>query len=255
MTKQTQWHVSKLIAHRGASVIAPENTLASLIKAHDLGAKWVEADVRLTLDGEAVIFHDAKLDRCTNGRGLVSKTPYSVIAELDAGSWFSPQYAGEKVPTLEEWLQVAAKAEFGIVLDLKGSWHEAKRLADYVSVLLARHWTSRGLPRPLISSESPSCLRAMAAQQLGWDLAYIMQREQGSWEKLVEKLQCIAVHVDHQTISERWLQEIKKRELHIAAYTVNDPLRAQQLFDWGVDSIFSDDPRLLAAPELSKETH
>lgn len=243
MTKHNPWHVAKIIAHRGASAIAPENTLAALVRAHELGATWIEADVRLTLDGEAVIFHDADLDRCTNGRGLVRKTQYSIIASLDAGSWFSPQYAGERIPTLDEWLQAAAQRGLGIILDLKGSWHEAKRLADHVSVSLARHWHGK-LPRPLISSESVSCLKAIKAQQLEWDLAYIMQRERGRWIKVVEQLRCIAVHVDHQYLSEHWLNQLKKHGLHIAAYTVNDPLRAQQLFDWGIESVFSDDPCL-----------
>src|SRR5476651_1884741 len=105
MKNYKPWPVSKLIAHRGASAVAPENTLIALEKAHELGAAWIEADVRLTLDNEVIIFHDDTLNRCTNGRGLVRKTPYSVIAGLDAGSWFSPAYAGEKVSTLDQWLQ------------------------------------------------------------------------------------------------------------------------------------------------------
>lgn len=244
MIDKTPWPVSKLIAHRGACAVAPENTLAALYKASELGASWIEADVRLTLDNEAVIFHDSTLERCTNGRGLVRKTPYEVITGLDAGSWFGAKYAGEKVPTLDQWLQAAAKLKCGIILDLKGSWHEAKRLADHVSVSLSRYWRS-DLPRPFISSESVSCLRAVAAHQLGWNLAYIMQQERRGWEKIVERLDCIAVHIDHQFISERWLNQLKKQQVHIAAYTVNDPVRAQQLFDWGIESIFTDDPRLL----------
>jgi glycerophosphoryl diester phosphodiesterase len=237
------WPVAKLIAHRGASAVAPENTLAALAKAHELGAAWVEADVRLTLDGKAVIFHDARLDRCTNGRGAVEKTPYSVIAQLDAGSWFSPQYAGEKIPTLDEWLRFAAERNFGIILDLKGNWFNAKRLADHVSASLVQYWDHH-LPPPLISSESKRCLRALAAQQMDWQLAYIMPREKGRWARFVEKLNCLSVHVDHQQMSVRWIQRLKKQGLHIAAYTVNEPTRAQQLFQLGVDSIFTDDPRL-----------
>lgn len=244
MTKITSWPVAKLIAHRGASVIAPENTLVALEKARELGATWVEADVRLTLDNELIVFHDATLDRTTNGRGLVRITPYSVIAHLDAGSWFSPQYAGEKVPTLAQWLQAAAKLELGIVLDLKGGWQQAKRLADLVSVALSRYWGSH-LLQPIISSDNPVCLRAMAAQQLGYELAYIMRGKKSGWVKRIKQLHCIAVHLDHEFISERWLHQLKEQRLHIAAYTVNDPLRAQQLFMWGVDSVFTDNPLLL----------
>lgn len=243
MKKNNAWPVAKLIAHRGASRVAPENTIAALAKAHELGASWIEADVRLTLDGEAVIFHDAELGRCTNGRGPVRKTPYGVIAQLDAGSWFSPLYAGEKIPTLEEWLRFAAERGCGIILDLKGNWQDAKRLVDHVSVSLARCWGSH-LPPPIISSDSESCLKAAAALQLGWGLAYIMPREHRRWKKIADKLNCVAVHLDHEFISERWIQQLKKQGLHIAAYTVNDPARAEQLFNWGVDSIFTDDPLL-----------
>jgi glycerophosphoryl diester phosphodiesterase len=247
MKEKNNWQVSPIISHRGASAIAPENTLAALRKAHELGGAWVEADVRLTLDGQPVMFHDSTLNRCTNGRGLLRKTPYGIIADLDAGSWFSPQYAGEQIPTLDQWLQTAAELGMGIILDLKANRLEARRLADLVSVSLSRYW--RGdLPRPLLSSTSPSCLRALANTQQGWDLAYIMGDEPRSWKKLVKELQCIAVHVDHQSISDRWLQQIKELKLHVAAYTVNDPLRAQQLFDWGIESIFTDDPELLSHP-------
>lgn len=245
MIEKTPWPVAKLIAHRGAAAVAPENTLLALVKAKELGATWVQADVRLTLDGEAIIFHDATLDRCTNGRGLVRKTPYAVIAGLDAGSWFGAKYTGEKVPTLDQWLQVAAAQKVGIVLNLHANWFAARRLVDHVISSVSRHWRSH-LPLPLIASESVSCLRRMAAQQLGWNLAYVMPEERRGWKKVVSQYPCSAVHLDHQFISDRWVHELKKQKLHIAAYTVNDPDRAQQLFDWGIDSVLTDDPRLLS---------
>jgi len=238
------WPVSKIIAHRGASAFAPENTLAALEKAHELGAEWVEADVRLTLDNEVIVFHDETLDRCTNGRGLVRRTPYAVIAELDAGSWFAAKYSHEKIPTLAQWLSTAARLKLGIILDLKGRWYEARRLADMVSVALSRYWPSQ-LSHPIISSGNVSCLRAVARQSLGYDLAYIVQGEKKRWVKVVEKLPCFAIHLNHEFISERWLNELKQKKVHIAAYTVNDRDRAQQLFDWGIESVFSDDPGLL----------
>ncbi len=242
---KNQWPVAKLIAHRGASALSPENTIASLEKAYELGATWIEADVRLTLDYEAIMFHDQDLARCTNGRGLVRRTPYAVIANLDAGGWFSPKYHGERIPTLDQWLQAAAKRGLGIILDLKGSWFEARRLADQVSVLLSRRWPAH-LPRPIISSDSPAMLRAMAAQQLNWNLSYIMRGETSNWQKIINKLHCISVHINHQFISEYWIQQLLKEKLHIAAYTVNDPVRAQQLFEMGIESVFTDDPRLLS---------
>ena len=239
-----KWQFSKLIAHRGAAAYAPENTLAALHKAHDLGATWVEADVRLTRDGEPVILHDAKLNRTTNGRGTVAKIPYSIIADLDAGSWFGDEFANERVPSLNQWLMAAGELRCGIVLDLKASRFRCKPLVEQVSAALARYWPD-DLPTPLISSESIHCLKALHNQKMHWPSAYITSKERGDWKKAVEEFGCQSLHIDHHFLSQRWIKQIKDRGLYIAAYTINDRERALQLFDWGIDSIFSDDPQLL----------
>ena len=90
----------KVIAHRGSSGIAPENTLASLHLAGQQGAKWVEIDVMLSGDGIPVIFHDDSLARTTNGEGLIYKTPLAGLKKLDAGSWKHNKYPQETIPTL-----------------------------------------------------------------------------------------------------------------------------------------------------------
>src|SRR5690554_2395339 len=90
----------RIIGHRGAAALAPENTLAAIRAADAAGVTWVEIDVRLAADGLAVI-HDALLDRTTNGTGPVSEASLSAIASLDAGAWFGTAFAGERVPTLE----------------------------------------------------------------------------------------------------------------------------------------------------------
>lgn len=239
-----KWDIPRLIAHRGAAAYAPENTLAALVKAHDLGATWIEMDVRLSRDGEAVIFHDAKLNRCTNGRGYVAKTPYAVITHLDAGSWFSSQFMGEKVPTLDQWLITAAELQCGVILDLKATRFKVKRLTDHVVASLARYWPQNLRP-PLISSDSIACLRAIANLKMGWKLAYITNEERGRWLKFAEELNLVSLHIDHHFLSQRWLKLIKAAGLRSAAYTINDRERALQLFDWGIDSVFSDDPQLL----------
>lgn len=97
-----------IIAHRGASGEAPENTMAAFRLAVEQGADMVETDVHLTADGMLVAIHDATLDRTTSGRGFVKDYPLDQIRALDAGSWFSPEYAGERVPTLEELLEWAS---------------------------------------------------------------------------------------------------------------------------------------------------
>jgi glycerophosphoryl diester phosphodiesterase len=95
-----------LLAHRGASHFAPENTLASIRKAHQLGAKWIEIDVMLSADGEVMVFHDDTLERTTNGHGKLCEKTCQELKTLDAGSWFAPAYKGETIPTLNEVLRL-----------------------------------------------------------------------------------------------------------------------------------------------------
>jgi glycerophosphoryl diester phosphodiesterase len=96
-----------IIAHRGDSISAPENTMAAFMAAIKNGADYLEIDVRPTKDGVPIVIHDSTLDRTTNGTGAVKQLTYAEIQHLDAGSWFSPEFAAERVPTLEEVLNEA----------------------------------------------------------------------------------------------------------------------------------------------------
>ncbi|MBV9574993.1 MAG: glycerophosphodiester phosphodiesterase, partial [Gammaproteobacteria bacterium] len=94
-----------VIAHRGASAYAPENTMAAFVKAVQLGIKWIEFDVMATVNGEPIIFHDETLDRTTNAQGEVHHHSYAYLQTLDAGAWYQPFFSGEKIPTLQQVLQ------------------------------------------------------------------------------------------------------------------------------------------------------
>lgn len=107
-----------VVGHRGTKLFAPENTIAAQNIAINMGARAIEMDVRMTADGEFVIMHDATVDRTTNGHGLVSKMTLAEIRKLDAGSWFSPEFAGEKVPTLREALR-NVKGRAAVDIDFK----------------------------------------------------------------------------------------------------------------------------------------
>lgn len=98
-----------VIGHRGASIEAPENTMAAFTRALDLGADGIEFDVQLTADGHAVVLHDAVLDRTTNGSGPVFDVDLDEVRALDAGSWFGPDFVGERVPLLDDVLALPAE--------------------------------------------------------------------------------------------------------------------------------------------------
>lgn len=109
----------QIVAHRGASDLAPENTLAAFERARQDGADIIELDVQVSRDGEVVVFHDESVERTTGGSGRISELTLAELRALDAGSWFAPRFAGEHLPTLREVLAWNAEGEVGLFLELK----------------------------------------------------------------------------------------------------------------------------------------
>ncbi len=107
------------IAHRGASAVAPENTLAAFKEAVRLGADMIELDVRLSSDGAVVVFHDRDLSRTSDGTGPVEDLPLAGMKRLDAGSWFSGRFQGERIPTLEEAIQTIYSSRLELCIEIK----------------------------------------------------------------------------------------------------------------------------------------
>ncbi|MEI6327014.1 MAG: glycerophosphodiester phosphodiesterase family protein [Candidatus Roizmanbacteria bacterium] len=110
----------KIIAHRGASSLAPENTLASFRKAHALGIRAIELDVHLSADGALVVHHDYALGKPDNGTGLISEMTLATIKQADAGGWYAPEFRGERIPTLDEVFQEFG-TEIEYEIELKGT--------------------------------------------------------------------------------------------------------------------------------------
>lgn len=120
-----------VIAHRGASANAPENTLAAIKKAIDLGAHAVEIDVRMTKDGELVVIHDASVSRTSNGKGAVNEYTLAEIKMLDAGSWFDEKFKDEKIPTLNEVFSVI-DSTVTLIIEIKDDSRYMSRMIDKV---------------------------------------------------------------------------------------------------------------------------
>jgi len=112
-------HRVQVLAHRGASAYAPENTLAAFRVAVDQGADWLEFDVQQTADGHLVVFHDLRMERTSSGRGALRELSLEQVRQLDAGSWFGPEFAGEPIPTFEEVVRFAREANIRIFPEVK----------------------------------------------------------------------------------------------------------------------------------------
>ena len=109
-----------LIAHRGASGYAPENTIPALLKAMELGANYLEIDVHQSIDSQIVVIHDYDIDRTTNGTGSVKEMNIAELKQFDAGSWFDPLFAGTRIPTLQEVLNIL-EPNVKLIIEVKGN--------------------------------------------------------------------------------------------------------------------------------------
>ena len=248
-----------LIGHRGAAALAPENTLASFKKAASIGLNWIEFDVQPCASGEWVIMHDETLDRTTNGRGLVAETPYDIIKTLDAGSWFHPDYKNEKVPLLQETLDLLVDLNLHPNIELKinpppsniRSKHAniltASSLSGYIDSflkVLERAWPKR-LPPPLISSFDLELLKVLSQTSSQKNnpplpIGYLVDTLTSTATDLVIKHQFQSCHCDQKSLKNQEIYYAVSQHVPLLVYTVNDKNQLHTLLEMGVSAVFSD---------------
>tara|TARA_R110001583_G_scaffold21088_4_gene80270 strand:+ start:2465 stop:3178 length:714 start_codon:yes stop_codon:yes gene_type:complete len=230
-----------IAGHRGALALAPENTLSGIQKAIESNAKWIEIDTQLSADGVPVIFHDESVQRTTNGKGNVSDLTIHELGKLDAGSWFSEEFSGEKIPTLEEVLIFCLDNDININLELKIHHpYQAVSLVEKVSEVI----TSVNFPIQKLILSSFSLL----AMQHCFHLIPTIRRgfitEQNPLP-LIEDLTSInlySIHIEYKILTQSLAQTLIKSGYQLIIWTLNDPLQAKKFKDWGVELIISDRP-------------
>lgn len=233
-----------IIAHRGARVAAPENTLAAFAEAIAVGAEAIELDVYLCASGEVVVVHDAAVDRTTDGSGQVEALELQALRRLDAGSWFAARFAGERIPTLDEVLDLVGHKVL-LNVEIKGS--DASREA-LVRAVVASVRSREGLAeRVLISSFSVQALRQTRALAPEIHLALLFGAGQPleSAYAQAQALQALALHPHYTLVNPEMLAEARGYGYLVNAWTVNDPAEMLRLGHWGVNGIITDDPALL----------
>lgn len=230
-----------VMGHRGARGHAPENTLAGLRKAAGLGCRWVEFDVKLTADGELILFHDDSLRRTTDGRGAVADKTLAEIRSLDAGRWFSPDFTGETVPTLDEAMTFLAARGIGANVEIKASTGREAETGAAIARALSGKWMS-GPVAPFMCSFSADSLSAARAAAPDVPRALLTLKFPRDWAARMEQLGCANFHVLDRRLNEARVQAIRQAGYRALAFTVNDAKRAATLRGWGVESIITDYP-------------
>ena len=229
-----------VIGHRGAAAYAPENTIESILTAVEMGAKWVEVDVKLTRDSVPVIMHDDDLDRTTNGHGPIAQMTLADLNNLEAGSWFSDSFAGIRIPTLEEVIDVVLEHDLGINLEIKPCPGREKETAEAMLDVMARIWDEPD--RLLISSFSHVSLEIAMELAEEWPRGLLLESEwPENWRELGEYLNVTTMNIDGRTANREMVEELIDLQKPVLAYTINDPQLARSLRQWGVDAMFTDD--------------
>ncbi|WP_163559576.1 glycerophosphodiester phosphodiesterase family protein [Halomonas sp. NO4] len=236
----------RLVAHRGLSARAPENTLAAVRAAHEAGCTWVELDVQLLGDGTPVIWHDASVQRCSDGRDALADLDLPRARRLDAGAWFADTFVGERMATLREMLALIDELDMGLNLELKvNRGRSAPALVDGVLPTLLDSLPSERL---ILSSFDDAAL-AHARKQAGPGLLALGVLFEGiprDWRARCETVDAFSVHTDWKRLSQRGAQAVREAGYRLLAYTVNDPAAFAHQWDWGVQSAITDDPALFA---------
>lgn len=233
-----------IFAHRGASLHAPENTLAAFRLAVEQAADAIELDAKLCRDGHVVVIHDPTLERTTNGSGPVNAHTLAAIKQLDAGSFFDSAYQGEQIPTLDEVFGEVGKRLY-INVELTNYTNVNDDLPDRVAGLVKRHNLADWV---MFSSFNPIALRKIHGLLPGAPLGLLALGGGAGWwarslmGRLVVPYQ--ALHPEANDATAGLVRRLHDQKLRLHAYTVNNPEQMRRLFDFGVDGIFTDDPVL-----------
>lgn len=236
--------LTQIWAHRGWSANYPENTLIAFRKAAEAGADGFEFDVHRTRDRQLVVIHDESLERTTNGKGLVADSTLSELRSLDAGGYFGREFAGEKIPTLDEVLNFAATFSHGLTLNLelktdqieypgieRQAWESVQKFGLESATIFSsfNHYSLRRLVQ--ISSEAKVAPLYMERLVDPWRYAF--------------HLQAAAIHPSFETVTPEIVRTCHEVGQHVHVFTVNDEATAQVLMKMGVDAIMTDKPDLL----------
>lgn len=241
MSLQDPGTLPAVIGHRGAAGYAPENTLAGLHKAHDLGMTCVEFDVMLTADGTPVLFHDETLERTTNGTGRLADRPWEALKGLDAGAWFDPRFAGQRIPTLHQALALLGRLGMGANVEIKPAEGQEASTGIITAKTLQESWP-RNLPAPVLSSFSEKALAAAADQAPEYPRALLVWEFPEDWQARLKAQGATSLHASREHLTEAQARAVVAAGYGLRVYTVNDGAEAAKFFAWGAESVFSDFP-------------
>ncbi|EPD31582.1 glycerophosphodiester phosphodiesterase family protein [Gleimia europaea] len=236
-----------VIAHRGMSSLAPENTMAAFVKCIDYGVSSFEFDVDVIADGSVIVIHDNRLDRTTDGKGGYYNLQFKDIRKLDAGNWFSPTYKFERIPELVSVVELLNSTGLEANLEIKPSkagFELRNALVDGIVASLAKLENPDSI---LVSSFDMDLLTSLKARAPQYRRACLFEpsiapimEQVDEWIKQASKVEAVAIHPCYYGLTEEAIHAMTEAGFQVNVWTVNDLERAAQLGSWGAHSVITD---------------
>ncbi|SFG20686.1 glycerophosphodiester phosphodiesterase [Sporolactobacillus nakayamae] len=234
-------------AHRGSKSNRPENTLASFEEAMRVGSDGIELDVHLTKDQQVVVMHDEKIDRTTNGKGQIKSYTLEELKRFDAGSWFSPKFKGERVPTLSQVLELLKNYQGVLNIEFKTDRNVYPSIEARVADLVDQY---RPLLPVVYSSFNHESLIRLKQIKPNAEIALLLWERLADPWRYTEQVGATAQHLWQPTALSETAAQLQNHGIKVRAWTVNQPKNMQLAFEMGLDAIITDHPE--AALDLRK---
>lgn len=229
------------VAHRGASGLAPENTMAAFEKAVELEADAIELDLHVSHDGELVIIHDDTLDRTTDSQGPVHTRSLNELKQLDAGRWFSERYAGQRIPTLAEVLDRFA-GKVPLALEIKAGSAFFRGIEKRVVSVLREYQV---ISQVAVASFDHHALLRLKELEPSLRTAALLVGRPVSMPVIAEACKADTMALECSLITKTEVDACRAAGLQLVVWVVNEPARMRYFIDLGVDGIITDRPDLL----------
>ncbi|HHZ13949.1 MAG: glycerophosphodiester phosphodiesterase [Caldicoprobacterales bacterium] len=228
-----------IIAHRGASGYAPENTMAAFEKALEMGAEGIELDVHLTADGEIVVIHDHTIDRTSDGKGVVGALTLEEIRKYDFGAWFDPKFKGQRIPTLGEVFELLEDWDGLLNIEVKSGPILYPGIEEKL-VDMVKSWNFRG--RIIFSSFNHYSLRDIKALDPSMEIGLLYMAGLVEPWKYAKDLNAQALHPLYYNVVPELVAGCKENGIKLNPFTIDEEKEMEMIMRAGVDGIITDYP-------------
>lgn len=229
-----------IIAHRGASSIAPENTMPAFQHAYELGVEGIETDVHLTKDSVPVLIHDERVERTTNGFGYVKDFTFQQLKQLDAGAWFSIAFSHTPIISLDEFLAWAQFKPLHLHIELKNNKINYKHLEEIVFEMVSYY---RLQEQTTLSTFNCHSIKRLSMFKDDINIALLTSKQRQNLCAYTYELGARALHIKYPLLQQQLINQCQSKHIPIRVFTVNTLAHMLQCFRQKCDGIFTDFPK------------